>query len=440
MSKRLILLFLFFPLLGVAQLPVPKIEIGPERISMNEELRITVTIYGPSYELDDFPEIGGFERGSRTIKHSEIRVDGKSVETHIITKNYKPIEGGEFTIQPFEIEINQKIIKTEAKKIIVEDDEEGYDELSINVEAAEFITECSKKEIFVGEGVKVRLSFYMSSKNTVNWQFSDDISSQVEAMAKQIKPENCLESRNVISSISQREEYIKGVKYFVYDVFEAVYYPLNKTNIIIPSLSLKMKKGEGQTGILRSKPQTVLVKDLPPHALKDKVPVGNFRIKDHIQGSSDKVTGESFDFQLTVEGQGNMDAINFGKIISDKNFDFFESGVRLNQEGGKLAGSRTFNYKVLPKVAGEYDLGNNFSIVYFDIKTARYDTISAKSTIRVTGNTIVSKDNIKQDIYSGIENLRTDKNDFSIRKFLKLFANFILVFMVMFLIFIWKKK
>jgi hypothetical protein len=446
MSVRFSFFHLYFclvPLFGVAQFPAPKVEIGPDKITMNEQLRITVTIYGPAnYTIDAFPELGGFEKGHMSTAHGETIIDDKKVATHTIVKRYNPIEGGVFIIPAFDLEVNQLNIRVESKAIIVEDDEQGYSDIEIAVEEADFVVESSKKEIYVGEGVKVRLSFYMSEKNTANWQFTDnrDLSNQVEAFAKKIKPENSLESRNLISSIAQREEYIKGVRYFVYDIFEAIYYPLNAKNIYLPVLNLRMKKGASQMAILKSKPRNIIVKDLPEHPLKDKVPVGILRLKEVRKGGEDKVTGESFDYSITIEGQSNLDVVNFGKISSDKNLDFFESGVSIKQGDGKLAGSKTFGYKILPKAAGSYDLGKYFSLVYFDLKSGSYDTLTAKATFVVRGETIASKSNLVQDIYSGIETFRTDQNSISIRRFLKVFANFIWVFMVMFLIFIWKKK
>jgi len=441
MSFRILVFFLtvvWVPLL--AQYPAPKITVGPERMSMHDQLIVTVTVYGPEYVLDDFPELAGFERGKRTVSHGETQIEGKKTEIHTITKYYMPIEGGEFIIPPFEIEVNKAMIRSEAARVIVEDDEEGYADLMMDIDDADFVVECSKKEIYTGEGVKIRLSFYSSAKNTVGWQFPRDIGDQVEALARKIKPENSLESRNIISSIRQREEYIREEKYFVYDLFEAVYYPLNNHDMNIPALSLRMNKGEKQSASLKSKPQVIKVKQLPDHPLRDKVAVGIFRLKENIQGGKDKQTGESFNFGITIEGQGNMDVLNFGKIENDENLDFFESGVRLQQEGGKLAGVKVFNYKIVPKVAGEYDLGSYFSLICFNIKTARYDTLTAGEHIHVTGNTIVSKNNLVKDIYTGIDDLRTDKNEFNTRSFLRFFANFILVFMVMTLIYIWKKK
>ena len=433
-----LLTLLCLPLM--AQYPAPEIGVGPERMSVHDHLTVTVTVYGPDYVVDDFPELAGFHRSKRTVSHGEVVLEGKNVQFHTITKYYTPIEGGEFVIPVFELEVNRELMKSKATRIVVEDDEEGYADLTIDIDDTDFVVECSKREIFIGEGVKIRLSFYSSAKNTVGWQFPKDIGDQVEALARRIKPENSLESRNIIRTIRQREEYIKEEKYFVYDLFEAVYYPLNNHDMRIPALTLRMNKGEGESATLRSRAQAIRVKELPDHPLRDKVPVGTFRLKEELQGGSDKQTGESFDYSITIEGQGNMDVLNFGKIGNDDNLEFFEAGVRLWQSGGKLAGQKVFNYKILPKVAGEYDLGAYFSLICFNIKTARYDTLTAGEGFRVTGNTIVSKNNLVKDIYTGIDDLRTDKNEFNTRSFLRYFANFILIFMVMTLIYIWKKK
>jgi hypothetical protein len=422
------------------QLPANRISVGPDRIGMDESLIVTLTIFGSKYEIDDFPELAGFERGIRSIAHSETVIDGKPVEVHTIAKYYKPIETGEFMLPAFEIEVNGVLVKSEPKKILVDEDEEGYADLTMDIDDAEFVVECSKRSIYVGEGVKIRLSFWTSAKNTVNWQFPKDIGDQVEKLAKLLKPENSLESRNIISSILEREEYIKGQKYFVYDLFEAVYYPLNATVFRIPSLNLKMKKGESAVAVLKSKPQTIRTKEIADHPMKDKVPVGVFRMREELEGSAEKHTGESFTYKLTIDGQGNMDALFLSKPANDKQLTFFEGGSKKEQGGGKLAGTRKFTFKVLPAAAGEYDMGNYFSLIYFNIRTGKFDTLSPRQKIVVTGTTIATKNNVLKDIYSGIENWKTDESEFNVRSFLRFFANFILIFMVMVLIYIWKKK
>lgn len=406
---------------------------------MNDKLKVRITVYGSKYEIDEFPELAGFERERRTVTHEFETIEGKRVEAHVFEANYAPIQGGEFILKPFDIEINGNIVRSEAIRVLVEEDEEGYKNLTQNIDEAEFVVEFSKKEIFVGEGVKVRLSFYLSEKYTSDWQFTDDIGNQVDKLAKRIKPENSLESRRLISNITSRVQIVGKKKYFVYDIFEAVYYPLNQANISISALDLVMEQGKGKTVSLKSEAQSVRVKGLPPHPLKDKVAVGTFRLRESFSGKKEKETGESFDYKITLEGQANMQAVNLSKIESDRNLEFFETGAQVRQEGGKLAGTKVFSQKILPKIAGDYSLEKYFSFIYFDIKTAEYDTLFAKSKFSVTGNTIESKEDTK-DIYSGIENLLTDKNPFNIKRFLKFFANFILLFMVMFLVYIWKKK
>jgi hypothetical protein len=80
-------------------------------------------------------------------------------------------------------------------------------------------------------------------------------------------------------------------------LFEAVYFPLNDKNFVIPSLSINMEKQKGNDfeGVsLKSKSQTIKVKALPEHPLKDKVPVGVFRFKEDLRNGNTHTTGNSF--------------------------------------------------------------------------------------------------------------------------------------------------
>ncbi len=432
-------IFLLPACLWAQQIPAPKVEIGPDEISMNQKLTVTITVYGKLDYVEDLPEFAGFIKGNKTTRHNEVKIDGERVPVHTIVKNFIPIEGGEFLIPAFDLDINKQTVKVESKMIKVMDDEESFTDINRTISSAEFVLECSKREIFVGEGVKIRLSFYLSEGNAANWQFAADISRQVEAIAKKVKPENTLENRNIISSIPMREEYIKGVRYFVYDIFEAVYYPLNNKEIVIPALSLTMNRGEGKA-VLKSQSQIIRVKELPSHPQKDKVPVGSLRIRQELNDSKPKSTGKSFDFSIVLEGQGHFNDINLNKPVNDKDFDFYEANVDISQAKGKVSGSKRFTYKILPKVAGDFNIGSYFNLVYFDIKTRNYDTLRLNERVVVTGETIDTKESFTANIYRGIEELETDSSALNLKRIFKGMANVLLVLMVFVLIFIWKKN
>lgn len=439
MSFRIIVITILcaFGVLRAEAQEIPsQIEIGPARLSLDEELRITVTIYGDKYEVSDFPDIAGFLHGQKSLKHGDMILEGKKVSYHIYTQAYKPIVVGDFLVPSLDIEVNGKVVKNEPLKVFVEDEDEY--EMEELKESAVLMTQIKDSKIFVGEGLAVKVSFYLAN-NTSNWQFPKDISEQIEKIAKQIKPDNSLESRKVFTEIPQRTETIKGVKYNVYDLFQSVYYPLSSSPIQIPQLELRMQRGSGFE-VLKSKSKKVSVNELPPHPLREKVAVGKFRLKELIEGNQKKATGESFVYKIIVEGQGFVNVATFDRLNNITGIDFYESGVNVEQEEGKNKGEKAFTYKVLPKIAGDYPFKDYFSLIYFDADRERYDTLYAKTKINVTGAEVVASEGTINDIYSGIEQIDTSKNEFEIRKFLKHFANIILVIMAIVLTYIRRRK
>ena len=438
--KLFLLAILLTPIRLLGQLPAPEITVGPEKLTMADKLMISVTVFGTEYTVDNFPVLEGFEKESTITSHNEVKTEGKNIQTHTISRTYRPLRPGVIKLPEFDLLINGEEVTVKPKTIDIVGDE--FQEINQNVKDADFVLGVSKKSVFVGEGFKVRLSFYISEKNTRNYQFPSDwdLSQQIELLSKKIKPQNSLENRKVISSVNQRETFIKGVRFYVYDIFEAVYYPLNNDLINIPSLSLKMQADEGKEVFMKSNSATVSVKPLPENPLKDKVPVGSLRLIEKSDGKTKKSTGESFSYKLVLQGEANMNSVNLDKIEKNKNFDFFDTGISNNQKPGELVGEKIFNFKVLPKIAGNYNLGEYFHLVYFNINTSQYDTLKALGNIEIVGDSIITQDAAPTDIYSGIEQLKTDYNVLDFRRILTFMASLIWVFMFIFVFYIWRKK
>lgn len=434
------LIGIFFASLSMAQIPETKVKVGPEKIYSDETISIEITVFGPDYNVDSFPEIQGFVKENTTIAHGEVDIEDTKVQFHTITKVYRPEEAGEVLIPDLEIVVNEETIIIPSRQILIEGAE--WHEIDFEVEDADFVVEVSKKSVYVGEGVKIRMSFFISEKNTQNWQFVDDreLSSQIERLSARLKPENSLESRRIINTITQRTQEVKGIRYLVYDIFEAVYYPLNNDPIKIPSLRLKMLAGDNNETVLTSKPQVVNVKELPKHPLKDKVPVGVLRLSEYMEKGNSKKTGESFNYRLTIRGQANMNAVNFDRQERSKNLDFFDTDVNVRQYAGNLNGEKVFNYKILPKIAGEYNIGNYYSLIYFNILSNQYDTLRSGITLEVYGDSVFTQDIVPLDIYDNIEGLSSTHQEFDYRDFLKITANAIWVLMIIGFIYIIRKK
>ncbi len=136
----------------------------------------------------------------------------------------------------------------------------------------------SKNKVYVGEGFRVKLAFYVAENNTIKMDFADDLDAQVDAISKKIKSPDCLEQRILISDLKGIPTVVNGKKYLSYQFFEAIYFPLNNKPINIPAVELRMiqtNKNAKEGIIFKDTPQKISVLDLPEHPLKDKVSAGN---------------------------------------------------------------------------------------------------------------------------------------------------------------------
>ena len=85
------------------------------------------------------------------------------------------------------------------------------------------------------------------------------------------------------------------------------------------------------------------MKELPPHPLKDEVPVGKYMLSEDISGKELK-TGQSFTYGFTVQGEGNIPAIDYPNVLESGNFDFYPPNIlqNISRSNNKVRGSTTF--------------------------------------------------------------------------------------------------
>ncbi len=73
----------------------------------------------------------------------------------------------------------------------------------------------------------------------------------------------------------------------------------------------------------------------------------------------------------------------------DKNiaFDFYEPNVKqnINREAGRVSGTKSFSYFMIPKEPGTYKLGDYFQWVFFNPESKKYDTLKSQQVVTVAG-------------------------------------------------------
>jgi hypothetical protein len=424
-SIRNFLVLLVAMLTGHVYAQQAQIAVGPDEIGENQVWTITVTVQNDRLKsYDNFPDIEGLKKRGTSSQSSTNIINGQISSSQSITMTYLPLRQGLITIPSFSMIINGTKINVPGKKVRIgapvqrqqqsdpfsqflnRDSRDnffgrGETEFVDIKEDAFFALITSKDEVYVGEGFTASLSFYVSNANRAPLQFYE-LGKQLGDILKKIKPATCWEENFNIENIEGESISINGKDYTQYKLYQAVFYPLNSEVVKFPSVGLDMIKykvaknpsffGQNRKEDFKkfyTKTNTVKVKELPPHPMKDAVAVGDYHLDEKIKVKQVQ-TGQSFAYQFDVYGEGNISSIERPALPENNLFEFYEPNVRqdINREAGRVTGTKSFNYFMIPREPGEYKLGDYFQWVFFNPKTTRYDTLKSDAIITVGGESL----------------------------------------------------
>lgn len=407
---------------ATAQTQKIQIQLGPDEIGENQAWTIALTVQNDQLRsYGSFPDIPGLrKRGTSTNSQTNI-INGQVSSAQSVIMTYTPTQQGLITVPPFTVKINDQTIQSPGKKIKVGppvqyqsrdpfrslfDNRDPYNDPAGRSEP-EFVDikedallalSTNKDEVYVGEGFTATLSFLVADNNRAPMQFHD-LGRQLSDILKKLKPSNCWEENFNIENIEGESVVIQGKGYTQYRIYQATYYPLNTDPVTFPSVGLEMIKfkvaknpsffGQNRQEDFKtfySKPRTVRVKELPPHPLRNSVSVGTYRLDEEIASTQLK-TGQSIAYTFNISGEGNISAIERPAIPADGPFDFYEPNVQqsVNRQNGKVVGTKSFRYFIVPKEPGQYNLGDYFAFVFFNPAKKKYDTLKSKVQLTVEG-------------------------------------------------------
>ncbi len=421
----LLLIFFCFSAAAKAQSSQIKLEYNESANTVGGEIGITISILGGTqYDVGEFPDFKNLKKGARNIKHLPQVINGKKETVHLIKQVYVSEEGGRISIPTFDLEINNKINRFEGRIFLFSKEETIA--FPVEIEDVKLRLTTNKTTVYVGEGLALKLQLLISNNTTTNWEFPDNISEQIDGIAKKLKPNDCIENRAVISNITSKTEKIDNKSYDVYTLYESIYYSLNDNSFKLPGIALKMvkvKSDKNTDAMLNTNGVSINVKNLPDHPLKEKVAVGVFTSTETLKSGKNKVTGEAFEYQIQINGNGNLNTLSMLEVSKDPSLDIFLSNTKLNQNLGKADGNKIFTYKVIPKQLGAIQLRPYFNFVYFNTISERYDTLFAKKAINVSGEKIEFDEEAEKDIFEGIDSISTLETHYDLRTFYKILAN-----------------
>jgi hypothetical protein len=459
---------LFASLPGLAQ--EISIELGSNNIRLNEQFAITVKIQDDRLrKYDDFPEIPGFEKAGISTSSSTNIVNGQVSSSQSVTQTYLPTREGTFKLPPFRMSINDTQVNSSGTTITVGpakqdsrsrspfDFDDPFDNFfDRDRQAQEFVDvrdeaflalSTNKDMVYLGEGFTTTLAFYVSEKNQAPLQFYD-LGKQLTEILKEIRPPNAWEENFNIENINGKPVSIGGENYTQYKIYQATFYPLNEETIRFPKVGLKMikykvaknpsffgRRRQEDFKTFYNQPKQVVVKDLPPHPLKETVAVGNYRLEEQI-GKEDITTGNSFSYTFKIVGEGNISSIEKPQVLEDDNFDVYAPSIEQNisRRNHRVRGSKAFSYFTVPNEPGQFELGDYFQWIYFNPEAEAYDTLRSDITIDVSGrsrkNDYISSQNVGT-FYDRASMVDNELRSLNGENWMKMLANVLLLGMLL---------
>ncbi|WP_254423481.1 BatD family protein [Algoriphagus sp. A40] len=445
---RLAFVCLAFFLVKISQAQNVQIELGPDEIGLNETFTIKVTLSNDKIKsYDQFPEIQGFQKQGISQSSSMNIINGQMSSSNSIIQYYKPIRKGQYSLENFTVLINGESFSSPGKTISVGDpvNNQGFGGNAVDpfadffgrpAEEPEFVeleddaffsVSVDKKEIFAGEGFNLNVAFYMSEQNQAPFQFYEP-GRQLDAILKNLKPNNAWEENFNITNIEPEVVDIQGKRWMRFKVYEASFFPFSEGTIEIPRVPWEMIKyriaknptffGASRQEDFKtfySSPQTITVKPLPPHPLKNEVSVGVFQLRENIS-SLEVETGKGFEYNFGINGVGNINAVSPPKrLTGGTNLDTFDPNVRqqINRGYSRVSGIKEFNYYITINEAGNYELDDHFQWIYFDPLRAVYDTLKPQAKIIVTGESKVNQALSGQRLGGIYDKIDSESNQFS---------------------------
>jgi hypothetical protein len=448
--RKILALFFLSTLIGFGQTPDNTLSIELSVLTFPLERPFTISVTIPNAEKRvtiSFPDIDGFDKKGISTSVTPTEIDGKTVTSQIITHS----EGATLVVQPAKSPTapqNNTLALAEAA----------------SGNAAFLSLRASQSTIYAGEGVALTLSFFVADNYPYELSFTA-LDRQLQAITKKIRPANSWEESMAITELKPVQVLIKGKKFREYRIFQSVFFPLSNQNLKLPAVSLQLVRpqpvigpptSQPETVVFTSRPMAIVVKPLPAHPLRGRVPVGSFQLEEGLERQEVNV-GQSVRYTFTIAGEGNIATLPAPTLVNQvADFDVFPPEERhtVVQNGNQVTGHKTFTYFIVPHQNGLISLANHFQWIYFDPKTARYDTIQPHVDLLVGGKkkaagaqALIPGSQSETDgasaansLYTGIDTMDSTQQPISISTLVRSIANVLILVMLLGMLVVFFKK
>jgi hypothetical protein len=439
-------ILLFFCFLFTQQIQV-KALVDRNSIQIDENLEYTIEISGlrdfPNFRLPGIADFEILNLNPSTSQSVQI-INGTMQQKISYTFILKPKKEGQLTIPSFNLDFKGQKFATGELKINVSK------ALPENTSQDVFIKfSLNTSEPLINQEVTVKTLLYVKTNVRIN----EVRISKVPSLSGFWKETYEL---NGIKNIGQ--ESVNGITYTIYLLTQEALYPtlsgkqtIESAEVVANIIKQKAKSrsndpfadffGQSQQLVQVTVPsvkKTVTVRDVDASAFKNYSKfVGNLKMNVSLDKTSVN-TNEGIKLTISLLGNGNMSTIKEPSFFISPDIEQYEPNVKttIKRDATPISGKKVIEYVLVPRVAGEQEIGP-FEISYYNTEKKKIEAISSpaykltvgegKSFANAEGRNSLSqtKKNVKQ-LEQDIRYIRIESETFS-KSDSYLFRNFIFI-------------
>lgn len=399
---------------------------APSQVQVGQRFRVTweLNTGGSNFvapEITDFRVLGGPNQ-STSMQY----VNGSMSQSVSYSYILEAFKEGEFKVGPAKVKVDGNIVSSNELTINVVkgatssgSNSSGGGSQSTNSNTSSngndlfARVEVSKKNVYLGEKLTADLKIY-SRVSMVS--FDDWKMPSFEGFWMKDVTEG--------QQIQIQNEVIDGVMYQTGLLKQVVLYPQKSGEITIDPMELSVivrerTSGRGRSVFdqffggyqdykrpVKSNAVTINVKPYPTAKPDDFTGLtGNLNMKVSLDKNQTK-SNEAVNLKITVSGDGNLYQLQPPKLDFPPDIEVYDpkTNDNIKATGNGISGSRTFEYVLIPRYAGDFKIGP-VSISYFDPSAKKFKTLSEEAF-----DLIVEKGEGEDDRSSSAINI-TNKED-----------------------------
>jgi hypothetical protein len=346
------------------------------QIAAGEQIRLTITLTNAQDRMEP-PDLGGLVIVQGPYEQSSYNfINGRSSSSVSRTWVLTATKPGTYTIGPAKARVGGGVVQSEPIKIEVGKGSASPGNAAVTQGQGRdpnlFIAlALSKNKAYVGEQVTATYQVYTRYAG-------------LEAPQMDPPKLNGFWSEELEASGQWENRVVNGLSYRVATVRQQLLIPQRAGGLRIEPMGLTCIVGRsffnrGTTIEVKSNAAELTALPLPPGAPADFTgAVGELSLSVQSDRSELKMD-EAIEVEVRLSGRANLKLIEAPKLQFPPDFEVYEPRVadRISIGMGGMSGSRGFQYTVIPRHDGTYELGS-VGISYFDPVKAMYRSLRSE--------------------------------------------------------------